>query len=75
MSFQGLTPQKFSRIPAVLKAVENPRASKSVLNYMCGCDVSDPEAKKGLYADGCCTRWEFVSAIKDPKWGSFTAVW
>ena len=51
MSFQGLTPQKFSRIPAVLKAVENPRASQSVLNYMCGCDVSDPEAKKGLYAD------------------------
>ena len=51
MSFQGLTPQKFSRIPAVLKAVENPRASQSVLNYMCGCDVSDPEAKKGLYTD------------------------
>ena len=51
MSFQGLTPQKFSRIPAVLKALENPRASQSVLNYMCGCDVSDPEARKGLYAD------------------------
>ncbi len=51
MSFQGLTPQKFSRIPAVLKALENPRAPHSVLNYMCGCDISDPEAKKGLYTD------------------------
>ena len=51
MSFQDLTPQKFSRIPAVLKAVENPRAPQSVLNYMCGCDINDPESKKGLYTD------------------------
>ena len=36
-----LTPEQFSRKPAVLKALTNPRSPSSVLNYMCGCDINN----------------------------------
>ena len=35
-------PEVFSLLPAVIKALEEPRKPRSVLNYMCGCDTADP---------------------------------
>ena len=39
---EDLTPEQFSKKPAVLKALNNPRSPISVLNYMCGCDINNP---------------------------------
>ena len=46
-----LTPEQFSRKPAVLKALNNPRSPSSVLNYMCGCDINNPSNRKSLFHD------------------------
>ena len=35
-------PEVFSLLPEVIKALEEPRKPRSVLNYMCGCDTADP---------------------------------
>ena len=44
-----LTPEQFSRKPAVLKALNNPRYPGSVLNYMCGCDINNPNDRESLF--------------------------
>ena len=46
-----LTPEQFSKKPAVLKALKNPRSPSSVLNYMCGCDINNPIDRKSLFYD------------------------
>ena len=51
MSQEELTPEKFSRKPAVLKALNNPRSPCSILNYMCGCDINNLEDRNSLYYD------------------------
>ena len=35
-------PEVFSLLPEVIKALQEPRKPRSVLNYMCGCDTADP---------------------------------
>ena len=37
-----LKPEVFKLLPEVIKALEEPRKPRSVLNYMCGCDTADP---------------------------------
>ena len=39
---EDLTPEQFSKKPAVVKALNDPRSPSSVLNYMCGCDINNP---------------------------------
>jgi uncharacterized protein (DUF924 family) len=51
MPASQLTPERFRRRPAVIRAVENPRSPRSVLNYMCACDTSDPDTCKELGLD------------------------
>ena len=46
-----LTPESFRQRPDVVRAVENPRSPRSVLNYLCGCDTADPEIRDGLNRD------------------------
>ena len=46
-----LTPEQFSRKPAVLKALTHPRSPSSVLNYMCGCDINNANDRKSLFYD------------------------
>ena len=48
---EDLTPEQFSRKPAVLKALTNPRSPSSVLNYMCGCDINNANDRKSLFYD------------------------
>jgi len=48
MSFTKITTEEFRRLPPVLKALKNPRSPRSVLNYMCGCDTSDPNIRNNL---------------------------
>lgn len=43
-----MTPNDFRLIPDVLKALENPRSPRSVLNYLCGCDTSNLQARESL---------------------------
>jgi uncharacterized protein (DUF924 family) len=43
-----VTTKAFRRLPAVLKALQNPRSHRSVLNYMCGCDTSDLRTRELL---------------------------
>jgi uncharacterized protein (DUF924 family) len=38
----------FQRLPFVVKALENPRSPRSVLNYMCACDTQDPKTRELL---------------------------
>ena len=45
--------EDFQQLPAVRKAVSNPREPRSIINFMCGCDVSNPEFRKGLYDAKC----------------------
>lgn len=51
MSNEILSPDRFRTLPDVIRAVENPRSPRSVLNYTCGCDTSDPEMRNRLSAD------------------------
>ena len=48
MSQEDLTPEQFSKKPAVRKALNNPRSPSSVLNYMCSGDTNDHLVKKSL---------------------------
>ena len=48
MSFIKLSTEEFRNLPTVLKALKNPRSPRSVLNYMCGCDTSDPNIRNRL---------------------------
>lgn len=51
MSNCELKPESFRQRSDVVRAVENPRSSRSVLNYLCGCDTADPENRKSLSTD------------------------
>ena len=46
-----MTPQDFRTLPIVKEALKNPRSPRSILNYMCACDTSDPELRKDLSKD------------------------
>jgi len=46
-----MTPKDFRTLPIVKEALENPRSPRSILNYMCACDTSDPELRKDLSKD------------------------
>ena len=48
MSFLKISTEEFRNLPPVLKALKNPRSPRSVLNYMCGCDTSDPNIRNSL---------------------------
>ena len=48
MSFIKISTEEFRKLPSVLKALENPRSPRSVLNYMCGCDTSNPNTRNSL---------------------------
>jgi hypothetical protein len=51
MPTDELTPESFRQRPDVVRAVENPRSPRSVLNYMCGCDTAKPEIRDSLNQD------------------------
>jgi uncharacterized protein (DUF924 family) len=51
MSNPELTLERFRHRPDVVRAVENPRSPRSVLNYMCGCDTAKPEIRESLNRD------------------------
>ena len=51
MSNSELTLERFRHRPDVVRAVENPRSPRSVLNYMCGCDTAKPEIRESLNQD------------------------
>jgi len=51
MTVSSLTAENFRNLPEVIRALTEPRRPKSVINYMCGCDTSDPEARRGLNTD------------------------
>jgi len=55
MSNSEPTPESFRQRPDVVRAVENPRSPRSVLNYMCGSDTADPETRH--CCRGCSRRW------------------
>ena len=46
-----MTPTDFSILPIVQDALKKPHSPRSVLNYMCACDTSDPKLRKGLSTD------------------------
>ena len=48
MTYQHLTIEDMHTLPVVLKALQNPRSPRSVLNYMCACDTADPKALERL---------------------------
>ena len=48
MLAQQLTPEDMHTLPVVLEALKNPRSPRSVLNYMCACDTSDPKTRELL---------------------------
>ena len=43
-----LKPEVFKLLPEVIKALEEPRKPRSVLNYMCACDTADPVIRLSL---------------------------
>jgi hypothetical protein len=51
MPADELTPESYCQRPDVVRAVENPRSPRSVLNYMCGCDTAKPEIRDSLNQD------------------------
>jgi len=51
MPADDLTPESFRRRPDVVRAVENPRSPRSVLTYMCGCDIAKPDIRASLNRD------------------------
>ena len=48
MPSQQLTTEDIHTLPVVLDALRNPRSPRSVLNYMCACDTSDPKVRNLL---------------------------
>lgn len=40
--------EMFRTLPTVIQALKNPRSPRSVLNYICACDTSDPKNRKLL---------------------------
>mgnify|MGYP001383584856 FL=1 len=42
---KNLTAEEMHTLPAILDALEKPRSARSVLNYMCACDTTDPESR------------------------------
>lgn len=48
MSSQQLSLEAMHTLPVVLEALAHPRAPRSVLNYMCACDTSDPKTRELL---------------------------
>ena len=48
MSFIKLSTEEYRQLTPVLRALKNPRSPRSVLNYMCGCDTSDPNIRNSL---------------------------
>lgn len=51
MPADELTPESFRQRPDVVRAVENPRSPRSVLNFLCGCDTAKPEIRESLNQD------------------------
>mmetsp|Transcript_43422 Transcript_43422/g.99496 ORF Transcript_43422/g.99496 Transcript_43422/m.99496 type:complete len:251 (+) Transcript_43422:76-828(+) len=47
----GMSTAAFRQLSAVIAASAAPRSARSVLNYMMGCDTSDPECRKRLSTD------------------------
>ena len=43
-----MTPNDFRILPIVLDALKKPREPRSILNYMCACDTTNPETREGL---------------------------
>ena len=43
-----MTPNDFRILPIVLDALKKPREPRSILNYMCACDTTNPETRKDL---------------------------
>ena len=68
LPFQNLTTEKMCTLPAVVKALKNPRSARSVLNYMCACDTADPEIRKLLSNE------EIVGALLDIWFASGTSL-
>ncbi len=42
---------EFRTLPIVQEALKRPHLPRSILNYMCACDTSDPKLRKGLNTD------------------------
>ena len=51
MTVSSLTAENFRNLPDVIKALTEPRRPKSVINYMCGCDINNPNDRKSLFYD------------------------
>ena len=45
MSSQQLTSEDMHTLPVLIDAPKNPRSPRSVLNYMCACNTSDPKTR------------------------------
>ena len=43
-----ITLKVFQTLPTVIKALKNPRSSRSILNYICACDTSNPKMRELL---------------------------
>ena len=46
-----MTPKDFRTLPIVKAALKNPRSPRSILNYICACDTSDPALREDLSKD------------------------
>ena len=46
-----MNPTEFRTLPIVQDALKSPHLPRSILNYMCACDTSDPKLRKGLNTD------------------------
>ena len=46
-----MNPTEFRTLPIVQDALKRPHLPRSILNYMCACDTSDPKLRKGLNTD------------------------
>ena len=46
-----MNPTEFRTLPIVQDALKSPHLPRSILNYMCACDTSDPKVRKGLNTD------------------------
>jgi uncharacterized protein (DUF924 family) len=46
-----MTPDEFKSLPVVTAALEQPRSVRSVLNYICACNTSDPVMREQLSMD------------------------
>ena len=51
MSYSQLTAEDMHTLPVIMAALKNPRSPRSVLNYMCACDTSDPKSRALLSSE------------------------